>query len=195
MMNDGPNLEPGIVSLGVDDSSLSEKLLKRYGKRRETWAPLYARILDGVRQLIAPGYVCQSFQPEDAPEFAFYLPKAKPIFLALVTLGPKPDARIEELFRIDSVAAVIMDEIASLWVNELTRRIYSSVRCLAKDQNLVCSPAFRPGIGRWPIEIQQDIFKRLPASQIGITLTKGYMMRPQKSVSLILGLSHKGSRV
>ena len=55
------------------------------------------------------------------------------------------------------------------------------------------SPSYRPGIGRWPVELQSELLDHLPAPAIGVQLLDG-MMIPQKSVSMIVGIGTKLGR-
>ena len=49
---------------------------------------------------------------------------------------------------------------------------------------------FSPGYGDSPLEMQEQLLEFLDAEkQLGITLSKGYMMSPSKSITAIIGLA------
>jgi hypothetical protein len=101
------------------------------------------------------------------------------------------EQRSSALFGEDPAAAVILDEVGTLWVNGLARELHDAVRAAAKAAGQQASPSYRPGIGRWPVEFQTELLNLLPADELGLRLSHG-MMIPQKSVSMIIGV---GSRL
>jgi hypothetical protein len=82
----------------------------------------------------------------------------------------------------------------TLWVNGLARQMHLKIREAARKQGCQASPAYRPGIGRWPVELQDQIFCHLPAAEVGVQLLPDFIMAPQKSVSLIVAVGAKLGR-
>jgi hypothetical protein len=50
----------------------------------------------------------------------------------------------------------------------------------------IAGPAYRPGIGRWPLTAQYAIFDLLPAPRIHVSLNDVAVMSPKMSTSLII---------
>jgi hypothetical protein len=47
---------------------------------------------------------------------------------------------------------------------------------------------FSPGEPDWPLEGQRELFDLVPAEEIGVTLADTFLMRPLKSLSLVVGM-------
>ncbi|HYE69725.1 MAG TPA: hypothetical protein VEA58_14000 [Anaerovoracaceae bacterium] len=57
-----------------------------------------------------------------------------------------------------------------------------------EEKKIFCTHSFSPGQNDIPIEMQAQIFQALNPEEIGVTLSKKYMMHPKKSVSGIFGI-------
>jgi hypothetical protein len=169
-----------------------EPILRRYGDRRPSIQAAYRTMFDAAHRLVEPRSAQKTFLATELPAFAAYLPGAETITLGICTIGPKLEARVTELFNEDDpVSAVILDEIGTLWVNGLGRELHEKIRTAAKAASKRASPSYRPGIGRWPVELQRTLLDHLPAAAgLGVHLVEG-MMIPQKSVSMIVGVGTK----
>lgn len=168
-----------------------EPLLKRYGsgKRRERMVPIYQDMLAEVEDHALPEAIYEEFPRDILSELSPWLSEdTTAVVLALCTLGPGMQDRINELAQDDMLAAVVIDELTLAWVTAITRQIHGSVRHQAQERGLKAGPAFRPGLGRWPLETQRTVFNWLPAQEIGVALTDDLVMMPRQSTSLIIPL-------
>jgi hypothetical protein len=168
-----------------------ERLLKRYGtgKRRARMEPIYWDVLNEAEHLCEPAALHAEFQLVELPELSEWLTsETTSVVLALCTLGPLIQQRIEEISQNDLVSAVILDEITLAWVTAITRQIHGSIRSQAQKRRLKAGPAYRPGLGRWPLETQHTVFTHLAAETIGVTLNDYLVMAPRQSTSLIIPL-------
>jgi len=165
-----------------------EDLLRRYGPRRPAMQPLYERMLGEAERLVEAKGLRRAFPSKCLPQFAARLPGAETISLGLVTLGPQLEVRVSALFAADPAAAVVLDEIGTAWVGAIARQMHRAIREEARAQGRRAGPSYRPGIGRWPIEWQRELFRHLPAERIGVRLTASLTMVPQKSASMIVGV-------
>lgn len=57
-----------------------------------------------------------------------------------------------------------------------------------KEQGFKTSRHFSPGYGGWEVSQQEIIFRSIPTDNIGVSLTEGHMMLPQKSLSWVIGV-------
>jgi hypothetical protein len=144
-------------------------------------------MFEEAHRLAAPRSVQKSFRAAELPTFAIRLPGAETITLGVCTIGPALEQRSSALFGEDPAAAVILDEVGTLWVNGLARELHEAVRAAARLAGQQASPSYRPGIGRWPVEFQSELFDLLPVAELGLRLSHGIMI-PQKSVSMIVGV-------
>lgn len=166
-----------------------ESFLKRYknGRRREKLDPIYRAMLVEAERLSIPTAIYDEFSLAQVPELSEWLPPdTARVVLALCTLGSSLESRVNELSRNNLLSAVILDEIALAYVTAITRQIHDSIRSQAQTDGMKAGPAYRPGLGRWPLETQNTIFTCLPADMIGITLNDHLLMTPTKSTSLII---------
>lgn len=124
-----------------------------------------------------------------------------------VTLGHAVDRLISETQAsrialgvvIDSGASVLAERAANM-AEEKTR---SELAADAAAENAVAADTtsgrtaplymtsrFSPGYGDSPLEMQEQVLDLLDAGkELGITLSKGYMMSPSKSITAIIGLA------
>jgi hypothetical protein len=166
-----------------------EPLLKRYasGRRREKMEPVYQAMLEEVENLSVPRAIYNEFPAVELPELLPWLSNdTVALTLAICTLGSDLQKQLNEQTKSDMLAAVVIDELTLAWITAITRQIHSLVRSEALERGLKAGPAFRPGLGRWPIETQRTVFSRLPTQEIGVVLTDDLVMLPRQSTSLII---------
>lgn len=172
----------------------TERFARRYpaGPRRR-WATVsYGAMLAEARKLARPAYLFSEFHLPDVQELAEWLPeRTRSVALAVCTIGPGVEQRIQELFPEEAPNAVILDEICLALVSGLARNIHALIREEAMARGLRAGPPYRAGIGRWPLEVQQIIFDRLPTHKVNVSLDEHLIMRPLKSTSLIIPLLEK----
>lgn len=174
-----------------------EPFLARYrdGRRRANIAPLYQAMLEEAERLAAPATVHAEYAVDEVPELTPWLPpESATVVLAVCTLGPSVETRVNELFPDEPPSAIVLDELAVAMVSGLARELHASIRRAAAARGLKAGPPYRPGVGRWPLETQRVLFARLPAGEIGVELTDYLMMTPTRSISLIIPLIHSDKR-
>jgi hypothetical protein len=117
---------------------------------------------------------------------------AEKIVLALATIGPSIGLRAKKLIEtqqsargliIDSVGTVAAERTADF----IERRIHRHFTCFGWN----VSRRYSPGYCGWDVTAQKDIFEHFPDT-LGIKLTDGCLMVPEKSLSFVSLLS-KGS--
>ncbi|NOH14006.1 MAG: hypothetical protein HND51_20375 [Chloroflexi bacterium] len=167
-----------------------DPLLKRYGSRRARLEPVYEDMFEESQALATPRYLQKTFPAGELPVMSADLPGAETITLGLCTLGPALESRVSELFQEEPVSAVVLDEIGTHWVLKLGDKMYRDIRSAARTTGKQTSPSYRPGIGRWPLELQGELLTHLTASKIGVRLI-GDMLEPQKSISMIVAVGAK----
>ena len=114
--------------LEMDGRFSLEPLLSRYGARRARMQPIYEEMLGVARQLADPRVLHRTFQADQMPAIASYLPGAEQVVLGLCTLGRRIEDQVGALFADEPGKAVILDEIANAWVGGLARRLHLTVR-------------------------------------------------------------------
>ena len=149
--------------------------------------PFYTTLLNIAEQLSEPVALHDEFVVADMVEITEWLrDHTQSVVLALCSLGADIDSHLQQLSQDDIVSATILNEIALAWIVAITKEIHGEIRHAAQARGLKAGPAYRPGVGRWPLEIQQIVFSHLPTDRIGVTLSEEFVMMPALSTSLII---------
>jgi hypothetical protein len=170
-----------------------ETLVKRYQDRRPAIVAYYHQMIAVAEELAVPRQEQRILPAEDLPELAAYLPGAQQIMLGVCTIGPALERRVEQLFAVDPVEAVILDEIGTYWVKAIARQMHDEVRERAHVAGVQASPSYRPGIGQWPLSLHQLILSNVDTAAIDLRLV-GDMLLPQKTISMIVALGRSLGR-
>ena len=174
-----PTLPPLIVN----------SFLKRYPtqKRQAKMRPAYEAMLAEVTQLAMPKAIHNEFSLDELPDLIpLFASETISVVLAVCTLGAALDERSRELVEEDMMLAAVFEEITLAAMVSLTRVIHGEIRRDMHTRGLKAGPAYRPGIGRWPLTAQHMIFTLLPAHHIHVSLNDVAVMNPKMSTSLII---------
>ena len=111
---------------------------------------------------------------------------------AVCSIGPELELASARLFNEDPLFAMALDGLGNALVDDLARQVCGKIATEVESEGLNASAPLSPGVPEWPVEIgQPQIFALLDPSKAGITLTTGGMMRPKKSMSLIVGIGQE----
>ncbi len=114
---------------------------------------------------------------------------ASHLFVGVVTIGDFLEKKVSELFsQGEYPRALALDAVGTVAVEDFSREVRKLARQEVKEQGFKTSRHFSPGYGGWEVSQQEIIFKSILTNNIGVRLTKGYMMLPQKSLSWIIGV-------
>ena len=166
-----------------------EPFLKRYGegRRRRKMEPVYRAMLDAAAALCKPVVLHEEFSVTAVPELADTVSAdTKSVVLAICTLGADTETEVRALIEDEPAQAFVLDEIALAWIVALTRDVHRSIREQKQAQGLRLGAAYRPGLGKWPLSLQETIFQLLPAADIDVILNEQLVMIPKMSTSLIM---------
>lgn len=171
-----------------------ENLIKRYKRpgAKERWRPTYQELLNDAERLAEPAVLCQEYALDEVDELHEWMPvQSSSVVLGVTTLGKTLDDHVNELNNTDMISAVILNEITLAMINAMTRSLHSAIRNETQTRGLKAGPAYRPGVGRWPLSTQEVVFRHIPAQDIGVSLDEYLLMRPIKSTSLIIPILDK----
>jgi cobalamin-dependent methionine synthase I len=114
---------------------------------------------------------------------------AKQIAVAVCTIGPQLEEAVGAMFTAgQQVEATVLDGVGSAAVEELAQRACRMFEDMARQRGLMTSSPLSPGEPDWPLEGQRELFDLVPGEEIGVTLTDTFLMRPLKSLSLVVGI-------
>jgi len=111
------------------------------------------------------------------------------LLVGVVTIRDLLEKKVSELLsQGEYPQALALDAVGTVAVEDFSRRVRKSARQEVTEQGFKSSRHFSPGYGGWAVSQQEIIFKSIPADNIRVRLTKGYMMLPQKSLSWAIGV-------
>lgn len=189
--------------LGVSEEHLKraetdEKMLTAIDRLTEQMDEAEGMLLEAARPAFAYVIIDAGGLQVHGESLARHLDGCDRLVLMAVTLGPEVDELISEtqgekiaLSVVIDCGASVMAEMATNLAEEQIRAELASDGTPAPDGNPVfMTGRFSPGYGDSPLEMQTQVLDLLDARrQLGITLSKGFMMSPSKSVTAIMGLA------
>ena len=114
------------------------------------------------------------------------------IVLALATIGGAVERRAGQLISTDQGAAgLIVDAIGTVAAEQTADFLERKIRQDFTNLGWNVSRRYAPGYCGWKIEAQRDIFNCLPDT-LGVKLTGGCLMIPEKSLTFACLLSRTG---
>lgn len=106
------------------------------------------------------------------------------------TLGSEVDRLIARSSLMDMAKAVVLQACSAAMLEDYCDRCQESMAKELKQEGLYLRPRFSPGYGDFDITCQAPLMQMLDCAKgIGLTMTKGYMMTPTKSVTAVIGAS------
>jgi hypothetical protein len=176
-------------------------------KARPALRAMAAAMTERARPMLVPVVACEIFDIAEvrherlvisprvslkSAALAQALGGAKQIAVAVCTIGPQLEEAVHAMFAAGEVAeATVLDGVGSAAVEELSQRACRMFEDMARERGWTTSIPFSPGEPDWPLEAQRDVLDLVGAEQIGVTLSDSYLMRPLKSLSLVVGMGEK----
>lgn len=161
------------------DLSRCEAILLETVRPRAVW-----RLAD-----VLPGGILKdtSFRPEGENLHAV-LEICPRVILLAATLGAETDGLIRRLQVRRMADSVIVDALANAAIENVCDNLCADLAEAFRPRHL--TPRFSPGYGDFPLSQQRELCGVLDITRrIGVTLTPGGLMIPQKSVTALIGVS------
>ncbi len=116
------------------------------------------------------------------------------IFFA-ATLGTDVDRMLNRYLKLDIARAAVFQATAAAAIEEYCDECQRTIEKDMLKEGLFVRPRFSPGYGDLPLNIQGQFLEVLNTKKtIGVFLSEGDIMLPEKSVSAVMGLSRTNSR-
>lgn len=183
-------IEPGEVLRylglrGTADEALSGQIARCTEKLREASSPrvlwrLFERAPDGI-------FIGTGFRPE-GKAVARHLEGCGAVILMAATLGSGVERLLRRAQAADMAEALVLDACGSAAVEN----VCDNLCALLAERFSPCSltSRFSPGYGDFPLKQQRELFAVLDVTRrLGVTLSEGGVMLPQKSVTALIGVS------
>lgn len=129
-----------------------------------------------------------TFTKTNSQDLRKNLKDCKSFALFACTIGVELDRQILKYSKISPSKVVILQAMGAVAVETLCDSICEKI----KNEFGQISPRFSCGYGDCPLIMQKDIFSALNVEKnLGVTLTKGNLMVPTKTVTAIVGIKGK----
>ena len=109
--------------------------------------------------------------------------------LLAATLGVNADVFVRKYSVQNIEKALIAQSVGADMIEKYLDETEKEFSKINELKELFSVMRFSPGYGDFDIKYQKDILRILDASRIGLSLTEGYMLIPEKSVTAVLGFS------
>ena len=119
---------------------------------------------------------------------------SKIIFFA-ATLGNGVDMLMNRYNRLAISKAAVLQAVGAAAIEAYCNQCQKDIEDRLAGEKLYLRPRFSPGYGDLPLTIQPDFLRVIDASKtVGIILSDGGVMLPEKSVTAVMGISSENSR-
>jgi len=117
------------------------------------------------------------------------LSQAQELAVLVCTIGCKLEEKVTDYFgKSKPLQGLLLDGIGSASVDALTQEVCRLIMHGASLRGYQTSSPLSPGGPSFPLSEQWQLFKLVPAEEIGVRLTPKGLMVPRKSVSMVIGI-------
>lgn len=124
----------------------------------------------------------------EGPLAARALAGSRTLALAVCTIGPALEERMNQLFGEEPVRAMALDGAGVAALRSISEATVARIREEAEARRWGSGMRAQPGQEGWSIWQQRVLFDHIPADEIGVRLTDSALMIPRKSVSFVIGM-------
>ena len=120
-----------------------------------------------------------------------HLRHCQEVVLYAVTLGAEADRLLRRWGAQNMAKAAVGQAVCATWLDTLCEA-YCAALLPELGPGVYLTAPFSPGYGDWPLAAQVQVLALLDAPRrLGLTLTAGGMLAPEKSVTALVGLSDR----
>ena len=111
------------------------------------------------------------------------------VAVGICTLGPALEQRATALFAERRMSlALALDKLGNELLFALSRRTQDWIVIEARKHQLTAAGELRAGDPGLPLQAQASMQRLAGASEIGVSVTRGQVLHPLKSISMVLGI-------
>jgi hypothetical protein len=117
------------------------------------------------------------------------LTASREAYVAVITLGPPLEQRVDELFAEQAALEALLLETAG-WASimVLARRLRRRLRTLERRAGRSVTHRVAPGYGDWPVDAQRELLRVFGDMPLPVRVTESAWMLPRKSISGVFGV-------
>ena len=151
--------------------------------------PSYSYVIRDIELVYGSGAAIEGWITFGSEVVARLLEKCEKVAVFVLTIGSYLEEVVDQLTDDGLILqATVLDAVGSGAVEKLADFVQDRIRVLAGSQGLYVSRRFSPGYCDWDVKQQRMVFQAMNGDSAGATLTEGYLMLPQKSISGIIGI-------
>lgn len=129
--------------------------------------------------------------PGESGDLSYHLRHCADCVLYAVTLGAETDRLLRRWSAQSMAKAAVGQAVCAVWLDDLCAALSQSLSG-ELEEGTYLTPPFSPGYGDWDLSVQGRVLDLLTAhKRIGLTLTAGGMLVPEKSVTAVVGISDR----
>ena len=126
--------------------------------------------------------------PGESRDLTHHLRHCSDCGLYAVTLGAEADRLLRRWSARSMAKAAVGQAVCAAWLDELCADLCGDLA----GEGRYLTPPYSPGYGDWDLSVQGTLLNLLSAhKRIGLTLTDGGMLVPEKSVTAVVGFSDR----
>jgi len=142
-----------------------------------------------IEQISAEKVVLERALTITSSRVAVLLEGCTRVFMFVVTIGPRLEEKRDHFIaQNEPTQALILDACGSEAAETYAGLVARAGAAAFKKGRVSATPRYSPGYGDWDITDQQQLLDFLGAARIGITLSETATMKPEKSISALMGL-------
>ncbi len=165
--------------------------------------------MEEIEECAVPKYVCKRMDAQimeatcvrveglemQSKQLAKNLKGCQEVIFFAATLGIEVDRRLHRYLRLQISKAAVFQAVAAAAMEAYCNEVQQELGRQIEKEGLYLRPRYSPGYGDLSLSIQGAFLQVLGATkQIGITLSDGDIMLPEKSVTAIIGISAENSK-
>lgn len=125
----------------------------------------------------------------ESESLARHLKGCREVVFFAATLGAGVDRLLQKYLKLQVSKALIMQAVAATAMEDYCNQCQHQLNEACAEEGLTVRNRFSPGYGDLKLEVQGEFLGLLQAQKtVGIVLTEGNMMLPEKSVTAVMGL-------
>ncbi len=114
---------------------------------------------------------------------------AKSVIAVICTIGPQLEEKASEIFQKDATLGLAIDGVGSAAVEALANAVCNQIEIQSARHGWQTTIPLSPGMIGWSVsEGQPFLFRILQPIKIGVELTSAGVMKPRKSLSMLIGV-------
>lgn len=124
---------------------------------------------------------------EDSADLKRHLEHCREGCLIAITLGTPADQLLRQWSAVDMAKAAVGQAVAAVWMDVLVDGYIEQLAEGLSEGDYLTAP-FSPGYGDFSLRWQPELLRILGAGRLGISLSAGGMLLPQKSMTAVVGI-------